>query len=912
MRAFRFSLLVGGLLTLLGGVVLAGWFRQEAGLVRLLNGAEAMSWSSALGWLLTGLAFLTGPFGLRSGGAAPSRPARVAMVLGGLLILLGLVALAEWAGDLSLGLRLDPLATARWLDDPYPFPGRMRPMSAIGFIAIGAALVLLMRAKPSRWSERLAMLIPLLALGVGMLGVAGSFTPVAALFVGPVLATGLGFLVSGIGLFALHSLRPGESLAGGDDDSQRITLTAGAIVVFTGMVGIVGGFGVLYPELIRELEGRLSLSLKSRTDTLEGGIRQAWQASDDFANQPQHVALMEKVSRRRAPGAGRDQIDHEAAHASELGFSAVQIFDAAGAEIARAGEFVGPELAVPLSLPSPARLLWSNGYLLHTTITMRSGGEVVGYLEAERRLRGMEALHAVDGLGSSVDFPVCAGMGATFSCFPFRSTGGRVLRDRPSTIDGRPLPVSLALAGGRGIVRTTDYRGVQVIAAYAPVGQLGLGADLKIDAAEFYQPVAKRVVPLLILLLLVAAGSIFMVHQQLVPLVRKMRREIDERRKAEARLQQSEARLAEITATLGEGVYVLDGHGAITFVNPEAERLLGWSAFEMIGREAHRLFHGERPDGSVVHEEQCPMHQTFHRGVTYRSGDEWFQCKDGRFVPVSVVSTPIIRDGRPVGAVVSFRDITAQKRIAEELRHHREELEQRVEARTGELRKLNRELEAFSYSVSHDLRAPLRAINGYSGALREDYGHALPPDAHGYLDRVHAATIRMGELVDGLLNLSQVIRSEPDLSAVNLSELAAAIAASLRESEPKRGVEIAITPGIVATGDAALLRVLLENLFINAWKFTARRGEGRIEFGEERLGEERIFYVRDNGVGFDMQFAHRLFQPFERLHRHGEFAGNGIGLATVRRIVERHGGRVWATSGLGEGTTIHFSLGPRA
>jgi light-regulated signal transduction histidine kinase (bacteriophytochrome) len=228
--------------------------------------------------------------------------------------------------------------------------------------------------------------------------------------------------------------------------------------------------------------------------------------------------------------------------------------------------------------------------------------------------------------------------------------------------------------------------------------------------------------------------------------------------------------------------------------------------------------------------------------------------------------------------------------------------------KTEELSLVNRELESFSYSVSHDLRQPLRAINGFSGALREEHGHLLPPEAHHYLDRVHGATLRMGELIDGLLNLSQVIRSELRLTDVDLSRMANHIADGLREGEPQRSLAFHIQPALVTVGDPALMQTLLENLFANAWKFTGRRARGRIEFGRAPVPEEPVYFVRDNGVGFDMNAAHRLFQPFERLHGPGEFAGTGIGLATVRRIVERHGGRVWAESGVDRGTTIYFCL----
>ena len=224
------------------------------------------------------------------------------------------------------------------------------------------------------------------------------------------------------------------------------------------------------------------------------------------------------------------------------------------------------------------------------------------------------------------------------------------------------------------------------------------------------------------------------------------------------------------------------------------------------------------------------------------------------------------------------------------------------------LKKANHELEAFSYSVAHDLRAPLRGINGYSRALVEDYGEKLDAQGHDYLRRIVAATERMGELIDALLSLSRVTRVEFRRESVNLSRLAEAVVKQLRASQPERVVEFVDRGDTVAEGDGPLLRALLENLIENAWKFTGARPDSRISFGVETRDGAPVYYVRDNGAGFDMAYAEKLFAPFQRLHTQSEFAGTGIGLATVHRIVDRHGGRVWAEGKVGEGATFYFTL----
>jgi len=226
----------------------------------------------------------------------------------------------------------------------------------------------------------------------------------------------------------------------------------------------------------------------------------------------------------------------------------------------------------------------------------------------------------------------------------------------------------------------------------------------------------------------------------------------------------------------------------------------------------------------------------------------------------------------------------------------------------ADLESKNKELEAFSYSVSHDLRAPLRAIDGFTNAVMEDFPDALPEDAKKNLQRVCTATRRMGELIDDLLKLSRVTRQDMRYKHVDLSATAAGIAGDLRRSAPERDVEFVIAENLHAAGDASLLRATLENLLGNSWKYTSTQPRARIEFGRMQCKGGNAFFVRDDGVGFDMTYASKLFGAFQRLHTAKEFPGTGIGLATVQRIIRRHGGQVWAESELGEGATFYFTL----
>jgi light-regulated signal transduction histidine kinase (bacteriophytochrome) len=221
---------------------------------------------------------------------------------------------------------------------------------------------------------------------------------------------------------------------------------------------------------------------------------------------------------------------------------------------------------------------------------------------------------------------------------------------------------------------------------------------------------------------------------------------------------------------------------------------------------------------------------------------------------------------------------------------------------------VNKELESFAYSISHDLRAPLRGIDGFSHMLAEEYGDLLDAQGKGYLERVRAAAQRMGTLIDDILELSRVSRHNMRHGRVSLSDLARELLDELAQAAPARRVEIAIEGECIAFGDPQLLRIVMQNLLENAWKYTGREAAPRIEFGRRTMDGKRVFFVRDNGVGFDMKYADRLFSPFQRMHKPEEFEGTGIGLATVARIVHGHGGDVWAESEPGKGTTLLFTL----
>ncbi len=366
----------------------------------------------------------------------------------------------------------------------------------------------------------------------------------------------------------------------------------------------------------------------------------------------------------------------------------------------------------------------------------------------------------------------------------------------------------------------------------------------------------------------------------------------------------SEQRLRNAMLYSGTGIALLDGEGRVVEANPALARILGVAPGSLPGTRLASQFLDPDVDEALAASAIAPATLQLWRS-------------DGDIRLVQVVMSQVPGDiGSDVATLAQLDDATDRLRAERAVRLLNRTLEARVEQRTHELTLANRELESFAYSVSHDLRAPLRTVEGFSRLLAERFGAGMGPEALDYLSRVRNAANRMDALIDALLKMSRITREPLRHARVDMSRLAEEVMAELRQGDPARAVEVEIEPGLAAGGDPALLRNLLQNLLGNAWKFTAGRSPARIRFrtddeGARPAGEGMVaFAVDDNGAGFEPAYASKLFRPFQRLHGPDEYEGHGIGLATVRRIVERHGGTIGAEGRVGEGATFRFTLPP--
>lgn len=377
--------------------------------------------------------------------------------------------------------------------------------------------------------------------------------------------------------------------------------------------------------------------------------------------------------------------------------------------------------------------------------------------------------------------------------------------------------------------------------------------------------------------------------------------DVTARQAAETALRDSEFKFRSLLESGPDAIVMIDTAGRIMLANAQAERLFGYAREELMGKPIEILLPRELREGHVRHRHhymQAPTARPMGAVLDLHA-----LHKDGRRIPIDVSLSPM-ETHSGMAAIASVRDVTQRKQAELEIKA----LNRRLASHVTELTAVNNELEAFSYSVSHDLRAPLRSIDGFSQALLEEYSDRIDEVGQDYLRRVCAASQYMAQLIDDLLLLSRITRAEMSRESVDLTAIAREIVADLARAAPQRTVEWRIEEGLVAQGDARLLRIALTNLLDNAWKFTSKRTAARIEIGQAQTPRGPAYFIRDNGAGFNMAYADKLFGVFQRLHSAEEFVGSGVGLAIVQRVIHRHGGKAWAESVVDAGATFYFTL----
>ena len=452
---------------------------------------------------------------------------------------------------------------------------------------------------------------------------------------------------------------------------------------------------------------------------------------------------------------------------------------------------------------------------------------------------------------------------------------------------GEPMYRALTGRSGAGVLH--DYRGTPVLAAYEPVKVFGLGMVAALDVSEVRAPFLKADLIVLAATLLFVIGGGLLLLFVTAP--------------GRRRLRASEEFTRRILAASPDSIKVLDLDGRLLYMNEGGRRVMEIDDLStVLDTSWTDLWQGRDREAALeaIAAAKAGGTGTFEGCRPSNKGTPkvW-----------DVVVTALVGpDGRAERLLAASRDITERKRAESELTKYRDHLEELVRARTAALELANKDLEAFSYSVSHDLRAPLRAINGFAQALREDCAAQLDSTGHDYLDRMRAASRHMAELIDDLINLARVARLPVERKPVDLTGLARTIAGELREAEPARQVELVIPDGMTAQADPVLAEMVLRNLLNNAWKFTGKHPTARIEVGETVRDGEPVWFVRDDGAGFDMTYVGNLSKPFQRLHGPADFPGTGIGLVTVQRIVLRHGGRWWIEGAVEKGATFYFTF----
>jgi signal transduction histidine kinase len=636
--------------------------------------------------------------------------------------------------------------------------------TATGFLMCGAALILATRVSRP-WIGIAVRLLTFGAGAIGVLGLAAYAVSAPLLFPGYIVInvavhTAAGLLLLAVGLHSSWSRLEWAQIQLITREDDRITFVGATILVVSALVAGIASFAVLQRRTQTLVSGNVLAELARRVETFSDLVQLRETNARIAATRPAALRNLRVVHAGRDDGSNIENIRAVVDGLLKQGFSGLTYLDVDGKVVASGGAFAqAPAMAVTLETAEKAELLWDGGFLLRHRIPLRDAQGPVGTVWVEQPLTVLTRFaREAPGLGATGEMGLCVRRDGENQCFPQRLSPKAFSTPELNPL-GAPFPMSRALGGETGTVITEDYRARSVIAAYGPVGDLGLGMVVKVDTVEVFQPIREQLQLAAGLLLLLAVAGTLLLRSQVRPLATKL---------------------------------------------VEAEEILN--------------------------------------------------------------------------------------------------------KRTKELEISNKELEAFSYSVSHDLRAPLRHIDGFADMMREECEPVLNDSGRRLLDTISQSAKEMGKLIDALLMFSKMGRVGMHESEVSMDELVAEVRQELGREAERRTVEWRIEPLPAVRGDRAMLKQVWVNLLSNSLKYTGTRQTAQITIGCSRKSGQLEFHVQDNGVGFDMRYADKLFGVFQRLHRAEEFEGTGVGLANVRRIVGRHGGKTWADARIDAGATFYFTL----